>query len=83
MNLIIQEDGLNCTNAFAKTFLPSDERPKRASISREDIKRVQNICLDIADGRRLLVALISDTGMRLSEALGLVWDDIHLNRTLI
>jgi integrase len=33
----------------------------------------------MADERRLLVALISDTGMRLSEALGLIWDDIHLD----
>jgi len=77
-NLTIQEQGLGCSNAFANTFLPSDERPKRAVISPEDIKRVQKVCLDIADERRLLIALISDTGMRLSEALGLVWDDIHL-----
>ncbi len=77
--LTIQEEGLNCNNAFAKTFLPSDERPKRKSISPEDIKRVQKICLDIADERRLLVALISDTGMRLSEALGLVWSDVKLD----
>ena len=76
-NLTIHEDGLECTNAFAKTFLPSDERPKRATISREDIKRIQQVCLDIADERRLLVALLSDTGMRLSEAIGLVWDDDH------
>ena len=33
----------------------------------------------MADERRLLVALISDTGMRLSEALGLIWDDIYLD----
>ena len=77
-NLTIQEQGLACTNAFSNTYLPSDERPKRAVISPEDIKRVQKVCLDIADERRLLIALISDTGMRLSEALGLVWDDIHL-----
>jgi site-specific recombinase XerD len=55
--LTIQEEGLNCNNAFAKIFLPSDERPKRKSISPEDIKRVQKICLDIADERRLLVAI--------------------------
>lgn len=79
MNLTIQENGLSCTNAFAKTFIPSDERPKRASISLEDIKRIQALCLYIADDRRLLIALISDTGMRLSEALGLVWADIHLD----
>ena len=77
--LTIQEEGLKCSNAFAKTFLPSEERPKRASISPEDIKRVQKICLEVGDERRLLVALISDTGMRLSEALGLVWDDIILD----
>lgn len=57
--------------------MPSEERPKRASISPEDIKRVQKVCLDIADKRRLLIALISDTGMRLSEALGLVWGDVQ------
>ena len=77
-NITIQEQGLGCSNAFANTFLPSDERPKRAVISPEDIKRVQKVCLDIADERRLLIALISDTGMRLSEAVGLVWDDIKL-----
>ena len=77
-NLTIQEQGLGCSNAFANTFLPSDERPKRAVISPEDIKRVQKVCLDIADERRLLIALISDTGMRLSEAVGLVWDDVAL-----
>ena len=77
-NLTIQEQGLGCSNAFANTYLPSDERPKRAIISPEDIKRIQKVCLEIADERRLLIALISDTGMRLSEALGLVWDDIKL-----
>ena len=77
-NLTIQEQGLGCSNAFANTYLTSDERPKRAVISPEDIKRVQKVCLDIADERRLLIALISDTGMRLSEALGLVWGDVAL-----
>ena len=34
--------------------------------------------LDVADERRLIIALISDTGMRLSKTLGLVWDDITI-----
>ena len=79
LNLTIYEDGLECNNAFAKTFLLSDERPKRATISPECIKRIQQVCLDVADERRLLVALLSDTGMRLSEAIGIVWEDIHLD----
>ena len=78
-NLTIQEQGVGCSKAFANTYLPSDQRPKRVVISPEDIKLVQKVCLEIADERRLLIALISDTGMRLSEALGLVWDDIKLN----
>jgi integrase len=77
--LTIQEQGLGCQNPFARTYLAPINEVKRSSISTEDIKRVQNICLDIADERRLLVAIISDTGMRLSEALGLIWDDIYLD----
>ena len=78
-NLTIHEDGLDCKNAFANTFLPTDERPKRLSISPEDIKRVQKICFEIADEKRLLITLLSDTGMRLSEALGLAWSDVQLD----
>ena len=78
-NLTIHEDGLDCKNAFANTFLPTDERPKRLSISPKDIKRVQKVCLEVGDEKRLLIALLSDTGMRLSEALGLVWSDINLD----
>ena len=77
--LTIQEDGLICLNAFSKTFIPREVGDKRVPISLDDIKRVQRICLEVADERRLLVALISDTGMRLSEALGLIWSDFKLD----
>ena len=78
-NLTIHEEGLDCKNAFVNTFLPTDERPKRLSISPEDMKLVQKICLEIADEKRLLIALLSDTVMRLSEALGLLWNDVNLD----
>ena len=67
VNLSIFEDGLNAPDAFPDTYLPSEKRPKRASISPEDIKPIQKVFLDVADERRLIIALISDTGMRLSE----------------
>ena len=35
--------------------------------------------LGFANERRLVTALISDIGMRLSEALGLVWSDVVLD----
>ena len=76
INLTIYEDGLTFPTAFAKTYLPSDEKPKRVSISPKDIKRVRKVCLDVADERRRIIALIYDTGMRLSEALELVLEDI-------
>ena len=82
INITIQEDGLSCTNALAKTYLLSEERPNRSSISLEDIKRVQKVCFDMARERRLLIALLSDTGKRLSQALRLVWSNVHLHHNL-
>ena len=57
---------------WPKHFLPFEEEPKRASIPLEDIKRIQKVCLDVADERRLIIALIAEISMRLSEALGQV-----------
>lgn len=57
-NLTIHEEGLGYKNTFANTFLPTEERPKRLSISPEDIKRVQKICFEIADEKRLLKTAI-------------------------
>ncbi len=66
INLIIQEQGLDYANDFFRTYLPDEEAETRQPIP--------------TDERRLLVALVYDTGMRLSEALGLVWDDIKLDQ---
>ena len=78
INLTIQEHGLECRNAFANIYLPKKSESKRKPFSTHEIINIQKTCLEIADERRLLLALISDTGMRLSEALGLVWKDICL-----
>jgi integrase len=52
---------------------------KRKSIPIEHIKKVQTLCYDMDDEIRWLVAILSDTGMRLSEAVGLIKSDIQLN----
>ena len=80
INLTIQEQGLGCANGFSKIYLPDEEAETRQPIPIDKLIIIQNKCLEIADERRLLMALISDTGMRLSEALGLVWDDIKLEQ---
>jgi len=80
INLCIQEHGLDCKNAFSKVYLPDlDDAKKRKPIPIENIKKIQRECMSIDDEARWLVALISDTGMRLSEAAGLHIDDIKLD----
>ena len=80
INLAIQEHGLECRNAFSKVYLPDlDDAKKRKPIPLENIKEIQRECMSIDDEARWLVALISDTGMRLSEAAGLHVDDIKLD----
>jgi integrase len=80
INLAIQEQGLDCRNAFSKVFLPDlDDAKKRKPIPIDVIRTIQKECMSIDDEARWLVALISDTGMRLSEAAGLHVDDIQLD----
>jgi len=83
LNLAIAEEGLDCSNAFAKTYFPDDGNAQsRQPISIQDIKKVQSLCRDIDDEMRWLIALISDTGMRLGEAAGLLKEDIKLDEPI-
>jgi integrase len=80
INLCIQEHGLDCKNAFSKVFLPDlDHAKRRKPIPTDVIREIQQECMSIDDEARWLVALISDTDMRLSEATGLHIDDIKLD----
>jgi integrase len=80
VNLAISENGLNCQNPFSRTFIPEvGEQKVRPPIPVDHIRAVQQECVDLDDNNRHLIALISDTGMRLSEAVGLIKSDIHLD----
>ena len=52
---------------------------KRLPIPIDDIRKVQHLCKTIDDDLRWLVALVSDTGMRLAEGAGLLKSDIILD----
>ena len=79
VNLCIQEEGLGINNPFAKVYIPSDENhTKRHSLTIEQIKLLQQRCRQQDDSLRWLAAIISDTGMRLAEAVGLSKDDLNL-----
>ena len=79
INLAIKEQGLRCQNAFSGTFMP-DGLPvtKRQPIPIDDIRKIQQKCFEQDDELRWIIALLSDTGMRLGEAIGLLKTDIVL-----
>ena len=59
-----------------------DDSNQRQPIANKDIKTIQNECKTIDDEKRWLIALISDTGMRLSEAAGLSKYDLKVNESI-
>ena len=73
-----REVGLNPNPSFASVYLPKIEsnRPERMPIPLATIRTIQEECRELDDEARWLIALLSDTGMRLSEALGLQASDI-------
>jgi integrase len=79
MNLSIQENGIDIRNAFSGIYIPDDESVlKRNPISASNIIKIQSECRRVDDELRWIVALISDTGLRLSEAVGLHVKDFDL-----
>ena len=82
-NFIISEHGLECRNPFSGVYLPAvDDAEKRTPVKGKVLKRIQDACHTVDDDVRWLVALISDTGMRLGEAAGLLVNDIDLTHPI-
>ena len=80
VNFVILEKGLDCSNPFSGVYLHSDNSSKkRRPIPAASLKILQQRCVLMDDDLRYLVSLISDTGMRLSEAAGLMKSDLNVN----
>ncbi|MCH1556210.1 MAG: tyrosine-type recombinase/integrase [Pseudomonadales bacterium] len=79
INFCIKEQGLDCKNPFSGVYLPTENNNKRYPIKDKKLQVLQRECVALDDDIRWLVALISDSGMRLSEAVGLLVDDIVLS----
>jgi integrase/uncharacterized protein YcgL (UPF0745 family) len=79
INLAMAEHGIEGRNPFASIYMPDEMPEVRKPISLDAIRRIQRECMTADDENRWLLALISDTGMRLSEAAGLAKDDIVLD----
>ena len=80
LNIAIKEYGLERANIFNGTFIPTDaQTKKRLPVPDDVILKVQWECQSLDDQQRWMIALISDTGMRLSEVCGLSHSDIKLD----
>ena len=76
----MREHGIEGSNAFSGTFMPDrGDASTRQPIPTDKLITIQQRCQTTDDEPRWLVALISDTGMRLSEAAGLAREDIVLD----
>ena len=79
-NYSAREHGLVIANPFANmNYGNGSASVTRKPIPIEHIRTIQQACFEIDDDIRWLVALLSDTGMRLAEAAGLAISDLHLD----
>ena len=82
VNFAAREKGFEEPKAFSGVYLgeaATTSQSTRNPIPTEDLQRVQDNCRKLDDEPRWLIALLSDTGLRLSEAVGLVVDDVVLD----
>ena len=79
-NFAARENGVSDPNPFANMKYGNGAAAvKRMPIPIDDLRKVQQLCYQKDDDIRWLIALLSDTGMRLAEAAGLVKEDVFLN----
>ncbi|WP_438992448.1 DUF6538 domain-containing protein, partial [Lentibacter sp.] len=79
-NFAVSEHALDIKNPFLGVYHDRQAGViKRQPIPIENIKLVQAQCRQMDDDMRWLVALLSDTGLRLAEGAGLLKSDIHLD----
>ena len=79
-NVAVKEAGLDVPNPFSRVILSSaPPGRKRKPIPLNDVRKIQRLCNEKDDDIRWLIALLSDTGMRLAEAAGLAKEDVFLD----
>lgn len=82
-NFAAAEIGITANNPFVGVYY--DRRAgveDRQPLPIDAIRSLQQLCKVEDDDLRWLVALVSDTGLRLAEAAGLLIEDIHLLKAI-
>jgi integrase len=83
LNFAINEFGYGFSNPFTAVYIaPDEEKEKRRPLTADELKRLSAACRDENDDLRHLLAMLLDSGMRLSEAAGLHISDIHLEHAV-
>ncbi|WP_071674933.1 DUF6538 domain-containing protein [Nioella nitratireducens] len=76
INFAVSENALELKNPFLGVYYDRAAGViERKPIPVEDIRKIQEVCERQDDDLRWLIALVSDTGMRLAEAAGLLKSD--------
>ncbi|WP_170373461.1 DUF6538 domain-containing protein [Ruegeria arenilitoris] len=79
-NFAAAEVGLDITNPFGKVYYDRSAGVEdREPLTLKAIRTLQSECRKFDDDLRWLVAMVSDTGMRLAEAAGLSVEDLNLD----
>ena len=82
-NFIKTERGLEFKNPFEHMNYERSQGTKdRNPIPLEIIREIQRKCREKDDELRWLIALLSDTGLRLAEAVGILKEDINLQEPI-
>jgi len=80
VSLSIKEKGIKIINPFSGVYIPDlNDIKERKPVPLEDIRAIQAKCKQVNDELRWMISIISDTGMRLAEVVGLRADDIVLD----
>jgi len=80
VNFAASEVGVTMANPFAGVYYDRRSGVRdRAPLPTDAVRSVQLECKKIDDELRWMVGLVSDTGMRLAEAAGLLCSDINLD----
>ena len=79
-NYIAREHGIESLNPFANMdYGNAKALVKRMPIPIEDIHKVPQLCFELDDDIRWIIAAVSDSGMRLAEVIGLTASDVQLD----
>ena len=80
INFVSKEEGLEPSQAFSGVYLGEPtKKVTRYVPDAKELKKLQRLCRSCDDEMRWLLALISNTGLRLSEALGLSKGEVFLD----